>query len=93
MNEQFKIICAADMKPDIEEAEKEISKQCYIEDDQIIMNVNYEYVIELNRCSTPEEILGWVEHLCSKGWITLKVIRRFVNLASNAHNIAIHPLG
>lgn len=71
-----------------------ISKQCYIDDDTIVIITDCDkYYIDLDRCSTPEDILGWIDHLCPKVWVNTGMIKEFINLATQKHNIQIHPLG
>lgn len=76
----------------MEECTERLAKQCYIEGDYIIINIAYEYPVELRRCSTPESILGLVAHLAGKTWMTRDVLGEFVNLAAAHHNIKIHPI-
>ncbi len=78
-----------------EESEKRgeiLAKQCYVEDDSIIINLGHEYPIALRRCATPEAILGWVDHLLDKTWMTTDVIQQFIGYATQHHGIRIHPL-
>jgi hypothetical protein len=81
---------------DLEKAYKEdievLSKQCYMDGQDIVIDIADEYRVPLSRCSTPEAILGWVGQLTEKTWITVPVIRRFVQLATRHHDIKIHPL-
>ena len=51
-------------------------------DDEIVLNVpRRPYHIALERCNSPEKILGWTEHLGHKTWITKNHLIRFEQLA------------
>lgn len=43
------------------------------------------YDIALDRCNTPEKVLGWVYHLSEKTWITSDHIRAFIKMACREH--------
>ena len=92
MDEGFRIMSLDDLQQEWEQEQEILAKQCYVEDDCIVIDVSHEYPIALRRCATPEAILGWVDHLSSKTWITNGVIRRFILLATQHHGITIHPL-
>ena len=64
-----------------------LQKQVYLADDRIIINVAYEYYIDLSRCDTVEKILGWCLHLNEKNWMDSRLLERFVYLACEANNI------
>ena len=59
-------------------------------DDRFIC-MNHWYDIELSHCCTPEAILGWVDHLSSKNWVTKEMIQEFISCAAYHHGIKIHP--
>lgn len=61
----------------------------YIEDDSIVLDIDYRYAIQLDRCSTPEAIFGWICHLSTKDWVTPLVITLFVEKATEYHGIEI----
>lgn len=46
----------------------------------IEINVVYYYEVDLDRIKTTENLLGWVEHLCAKNWMTTELMREFVLL-------------
>ena len=50
------------------------------------------YDVALNRCSTPESILGWVHHLSEKNWVSKKMLREFIEIAANHHGIEYRPI-
>jgi hypothetical protein len=85
--------------PDMEEIwdkmksdDETLDKQVYVEEGHIVINVEYEYNIELGRCDTYEKILAWVMHLSVKTWMTQKITRRFVNVALREAKLAITPI-
>jgi hypothetical protein len=50
------------------------------------------YLIEWDQIANERHLLGWVDHLCAKSWITRKIIQRFVQVCVNRLGIKIHPL-
>jgi hypothetical protein len=66
-----------------------LEKQCYVDNDDIVINVADEYRVPLSSCPTQEAILGWVRQLTEKTWITVPLIRRFVDTAAEHHKIKI----
>jgi hypothetical protein len=67
--------------------DERLSKQVSIQDGYIVINVAYEYPIELARCDTHAKILAWVVQLTDKTWITPEVVQRFVYLAVQQHGL------
>lgn len=51
--------------------------------------IGYNYDIEFTRCNTPEKILGWIDHLSIKIWMTPEKMREFIRLATESNNIKI----
>lgn len=45
------------------------------------------YDLPLNRCRNYKEILGWVNHLCTKRWMKPGLLRYFVKLACQANGV------
>lgn len=78
-----------DLWRELEEHEALLNSQVYIADDYIVINIEHEYNIELNRCDTHEKILGWASHLCEKTWMNLNVMERFIQLAAAHHNLRV----
>lgn len=62
-------------------------KQVYVKNDTIVINVNYEYNIEISRCDTAEKLLGWVHHLTEKTWMTNEAMRSFIEIACKESGI------
>ena len=49
------------------------------------------YDIDLDRIKTPANILGWIDHLSSKPWVTRAMIKTFISFAAGHLKIKIHP--
>ena len=49
------------------------------------------YGVPLDRVSKPEAILGCVDHLAGKCWMTVEMLRSFVQTAAHHHGLKIHP--
>lgn len=47
-------------------------------EDSLLVIKQYNYEIEMSRCSTYEDILAWVLHLSEKTWVTSQIIEEFV---------------
>jgi hypothetical protein len=89
----------------IEEMEKKyieyvqaLEKLIHVEGEDILFKLpegstDNNYRVGLDRCSTPEAILAWVRHLTEKKWMTVPVIHRFVELATEHHGINIQTHG
>jgi len=45
--------------------------------------VSYDYPIAHSRMDTPEKLLGWIRHLCAKGWVTREHIRALIHHAES----------
>ena len=43
--------------------------------------------LPLNECRNYEEILGWVEHLCTQSWVDTGLLQHFIMLACQANGI------
>ena len=53
-------------------------KGIYIDDRYLVLNIQYEYLIELNRINTPTKAYQWIIHLLEKNWITREMLARMV---------------
>lgn len=40
----------------------------------------YEYRIDFGRCNTVEKIIGWMNHLSEKTWMTKEMLNVFVQM-------------
>lgn len=58
-----------------------------VKEGHIVINVEYEYNIALHRCDTLEKILAWAYHLTEKTWMTQEILRHFIAVACNEHNL------
>ncbi|EMM6942158.1 hypothetical protein RGI86_002217 [Morganella morganii] len=47
------------------------------------------YEISRSTCNTPEQLLEWVFHLTEKRWMTMDLLRYFIQVASEKSNINI----
>ena len=52
----------------------------------------YEYTVLKERVESAEDILGWVDHLATKAWVTREHIRVFIGLTSRYLKLKIHPI-
>jgi hypothetical protein len=57
------------------------AQRMYVKNGYIILNLAYEYAIDLRRCNTPEKILGWIEQLSGKTWMDARSLDEFAQLA------------
>jgi len=65
----------------------ESAKKVYVKDDNIVINVAYEYNIEKHRCDTAEKILAWVQQLSDKTWMSCEVMGIFIAVACKENGI------
>ncbi len=72
---------------EIKKQEEKLQKQVYVKDDNIVINVEYEYNISKSSCDTPEKLLHWIWHLTEKTWMTNEVMRRFIEIACKEYSI------
>lgn len=71
-----------------------LDKQVQVKDGCIVLNATPDntlanYNIELNRCDTPAKLLGWIQHLTEKSWLTMGMLDRFVSRASHENGIEV----
>jgi len=67
---------------DVVESLIEESGKIYIEDGCIVLDFTAcPYCIALTRCNTPEKILGWLNQLCHKNWMTAERLCYFARVA------------
>lgn len=50
----------------------------------------YEYQIDFDRCNTVEKIMGWMNHLAEKTWMTKEMLNVFVQLSLERLNYIIN---
>jgi len=65
-----------------------LSKLIYIVDGYLVIDVNYEYNIGLDRCDTYEKIVGWYLHLHDKPWMSDELMQFFIKTALSHHNLS-----
>ena len=66
---------------------EELEKTIYIEDENIIVNVLYEYNIPLGNCKTHKDILRWADQIADKTWMTDELLHYFISVAHKANNL------
>lgn len=64
-----------------------MDQQVYVQDGNIVVNVEYEYDIEISSCSSYARILGWVQQLLTKNWITPAILEEFIQIALREANL------
>ncbi|MEX9792216.1 hypothetical protein [Morganella morganii] len=47
------------------------------------------YEINIEACNTAEKLISWVYHLTEKQWMTVDLLRYFIQVASKKSNINI----
>ena len=92
VDEIFEVKSFADCMEEYRVNQKELNKKVYIKKRCIILNIGYEYVIELNRCNTEAKLLHWIHHLLGKSWMTLEILENFIEKVAGYHNLDIHSL-
>ena len=53
---------------------------------------SHEYTVRKDSVQSAENILGWIDHLAEKSWVTREHLHLFVGLSSHHLGIKIHPL-
>lgn len=76
-----------DLLKRVQEQEEVLGKQVYVVDGHVVINVEYEYNIELSRCDTAEKLLHWIWHLTEKTWMNTVVMRRFIEVVCRENKI------
>lgn len=65
-----------------------LAKQVYIRDGSIVVNIQYEYELEISGCSSHEFILAEVKQLLTKNWITCEALEHFIHIALREANLS-----
>lgn len=65
-------------------------KGVYIDDRYLVLNIEYEYLIELNRINTPTKAYQWIVHLLEKNWITREVLFKMVDVLQKHFGYNLH---
>lgn len=81
----------------VEETQKQrdlLDKQVQLKEGHIVLNPEPEnslavYSIALHRCDTPAKLIGWIQHLSSKNWLTMKILDRFIREACDQNRMEI----
>jgi len=64
-----------------------LAQQVKVEGDHIIVNVHYEYNINVQDCNSYEKILQWAWQLSTKNWATKEIIMAFIRVACSYHGL------
>jgi len=73
----------------VREHDEKLKKQVRVEGDRIVIDVEYEYAIPISVCDTAPRLLGWIQQLLEKTWITTEVLNRFIHIAAQQSKIEI----
>lgn len=55
------------------EENREWADKVYIKDGCLVLNISYEYAVDLSRIDTKEKVLAWIHHLTEKNWASVKM--------------------
>jgi len=69
---------------------KRLERLVRIEDGHIIFSKQQDYCVSLDRVGDEAAILRWAHHLAGKPWMTLPVLRHFIQLCCKHHHIDCH---
>ena len=92
INEVFEMKSLSDCMEEYRANQKKLDSKIYIEDDYIVLNIDYKYFIELDRCDTPNKLLHWIYHLLGKVWMTTELLENFIVKVAKYHNFDIYGL-
>ena len=84
-NKDLGIISAQELL-DMELPPKAVEVRYEAEDNgfNLIHDHNKEYFIEASRINSRKKLIGWIVHLCSKGWVDNDAIRDLIKIV-HAH--------
>jgi len=78
---EVRIMNGSEILEEMEELRKDWTKKVYIrEDGVLVLNIRYQYLIDLSRIDTKEKILSWVYHLTEKNWASREMFYRMLKL-------------
>lgn len=69
-----------------EEQRMELSRLCYVDDGWIRFTGGHPD-IELARIATYQKLAWWTRHLAGKPWMTLPLLRHFMRLTCEYHEL------
>jgi len=72
------------------EEKKELARIVSIKEGHIVINMGFEYNISLKTISSEKDVLKWAHHLCEKTWLTIPVLRRFIEVAMSETGLKLH---
>ena len=61
-----------------------LTKSVYVDEGYVVVNVHSEYPIPITSLRSYEAILGWVNHLTEKTWMSRDLLGQFIVVATNA---------
>lgn len=65
------------------------SREIFIDGNDVVLNIVYEYRISLSRLRTPADLLGWLVHLSEKNWMTARYMGVFISFVAHQNNIKV----
>lgn len=74
---------------DEELSSEDLARMVSVKDGHIVIDVEFEYNIELSRASSYADIVAWVQHLAEKTWMPAAVLGRFVSVACHEAGLKI----
>ncbi|MBT4296672.1 MAG: hypothetical protein HOD43_12805 [Candidatus Marinimicrobia bacterium] len=70
--------------------QQELDRIVSVKEGHVVINVGYEYSISLGTISSEKDVLDWAHHLCEKTWMTIPVLRRFIEVATSKSGLKLH---
>lgn len=56
----------------------------------LLLRFAYDYEVDLDRISSPLELLGWTLHLCGKNWMTTEHLHYFIEAVCQIKDFKVH---
>jgi len=67
--------------------EKKGNKGIYLDGDHLVLNYcEHAYDIHVDRLKRPEDIIGWIDHLADKNWMTMERLKYFIHACKIINN-------
>jgi hypothetical protein len=83
----------AEIWANLDAQQRELENQIRLEEHHIVFYVRGEYAIYLATCANHQQLAAWVLHLCAKNWITPLMLRRFMLLVAEYHQLPLYDVG
>ena len=74
----MRVLNFAEMAEESEKFDEKMDKVFRFDGQWLIVNVEYEYPIELSRIKSKTSLLRWAHHLCEKVWMDSTLIGEFI---------------